>query len=143
MRLYLDTAYIAKCYLNEPDAGAVRKLAEEAEGLYSSSWCIAELSCVFLRHVRERRLTRKQARALSELFLDDIRAGAWNLLPLSERLLYKVEDSLGQIPRTVYLRAGGAAHLVTARESGFAEVWSSDRHLLAAARHFGLKGRSV
>ena len=143
MRLYLDTAYIAKCCLNEPDAGTVRKLAEEAEGLYSSSWCIAELSCVFLRHVREHRLTRKQARALRELFLDDIRAGAWNLLPLSERLLYKIEAILGQIPQAVWLRAGDAAHLVTARESGFKEVWSSDRHLLSAARHFGIKGRSV
>jgi predicted nucleic acid-binding protein len=143
LRLYLDTAYIAKCYLNEPDAGAVRQLAEEADGLYSSNWCIAELSCIFLRHVRERRITRNEARALREVFLADIRSRAWNLVPLSERLLYKVEESLGQIPQSVYLRAGDAAHLVTARESGFEEVWSNDRHLLAAAGHFGLKGRSV
>ena len=104
---------------------------------------IAELSCVFLRHVRERSITRNAARALREVFLNDIRAGIWNLLPLSERLLYKLEESLGQISQTVYVRAGAAAHLVTARESGFEEVWTSDRDLLAAAEHFGLEGRSV
>jgi hypothetical protein len=32
---------------------------------------------------------------------------------------------------------------VSARDAGFSEIWSNDRHLLAAARHFGLRGRSV
>jgi hypothetical protein len=36
-----------------------------------------------------------------------------------------------------------ALHLVTAADSGFVEVWTNDRHMLAAAPHFGLVGRSV
>ena len=34
-------------------------------------------------------------------------------------------------------------HLVTAADSGFTEIWTNDRHMLAAAPHFGLAGRSV
>ena len=44
MRLYFDTACIAKCYLNEPDGKAV-----------------AEMACVFQRQIREDRLSRDQA----------------------------------------------------------------------------------
>jgi len=32
---------------------------------------------------------------------------------------------------------------VRAVEAGFNEVWTNDRHLLAAAKHFGVKGRSL
>jgi predicted nucleic acid-binding protein len=41
------------------------------------------------------------------------------------------------------LRAGDAIHIVSAVEAGFNEIWTNDRHLLAAAAHFGLKGRCV
>jgi len=33
--------------------------------------------------------------------------------------------------------------LVTAADSGFREVWTNDRHMLAAAPYFELAGRSV
>ena len=36
-----------------------------------------------------------------------------------------------------------AVHLATAREVGEREVWTNDRHMLAAASFFGLTGRSV
>ena len=143
MRLYFDTAYIAKCYLNEPDGREVRKFARRASGLYSSNWCVAELARVFLRHVRERSLTDEEGEKVRDAFLEDVRNGVWNLLPLSDRLVFKVEAYIRSSPSDLYLRAGDAAHLVTARESGFEEIWSNDSHLLAAARFFGLSGRSI
>ena len=33
--VYFDAAYIAKCYLNEPNADTVRQFAYEADGLAS------------------------------------------------------------------------------------------------------------
>ncbi len=57
MRLYFDTAYVAKCYVNENDGVRVRELARGARGLSTSAWCRAEIACVFHRHLREGALT--------------------------------------------------------------------------------------
>jgi predicted nucleic acid-binding protein len=144
LSLYLDSAYVAKCYLNEPDAARVRALVAGEQGLTSSAWCRAELACIFLRHVRERALTQKQARELHALFLDDVRSGAWTLVPVSSDLLESVEGRLKRLRRRdVFLRAGDAVHLATAAASGFREIWTNDRHMLGAARSFKLRGRSV
>jgi len=142
--LYLDSAYIAKCYINEPDADRVRDLVRGESGLTSSEWCRAEIACIYLRHVREGALTRAQARELHALFVDDVRDGAWTLVPVSSALLETLEARLKRFRRRdVFLRAGDAVHLTAAAEAGFHEIWTNDRHMLHAARGFGLRGRSV
>jgi predicted nucleic acid-binding protein len=130
--------------LNEPDAEGVRALVRGKSGLASSAWCRAELACVFRRHVREGSLKAAQARTLHAMFLEDVRDGAWNLLPVTSELLEGLESKLSKLrKRDLFLRAGDAVHLVTAAEAGFREVWTNDRHMLSAARSFGLKGCSV
>lgn len=143
MRLYFDTAYVAKCYLHEPDGTSVRALAAQASGLFSSAWTVAELACTFHRHVREGSITARQGARLRRLFLNDLDRRAWVLFPITERLLFQVEAETASLSPSTYVRAGDAVHLVCAREAGFTEVWTSDRRMLAAAPHFGLAGRSV
>jgi predicted nucleic acid-binding protein len=143
MSLYLDTAYIAKCYLNEPDAAGVRALVAGQSGLTSSVWCRAEFACVIHRHVREGGLKPRQGGSLHELFLQDVRDGVWNLIPFSTDLMARTEDRIRHLRKRIFLRAGDAVHLTTAAYAGFREVWTSDRHMLAAAGPFGLRGRSV
>jgi predicted nucleic acid-binding protein len=143
VRLYFDTAYVAKCYLNEPDGKAVRKLAMRAAGLCSSLLCVAELACVFQRQIREGRLSPDQAAEWRARFLEDVRSQVWLLLPVSERVLYRVESLVAGLPPTAHLRAGDAIHIVTALEAGFSDIWTNDRRLLEAAEHFGLTGKTV
>jgi predicted nucleic acid-binding protein len=143
VKLYFDTAYIAKCYLNEPDGAQVRALAKSAAGLFSSAWSIAELACVFHRQLREGAATPRQMQQIRAAFAQDIQDRVWLLLPVTPAVLSDVQASVARLPRTVYVRAGDAIHLATAREAGFSEVWTNDRHLLAAAPHFHLQGRSV
>lgn len=143
MRLYFDTAHIAKCYLNEPDGKKVRKLATGASELSSSAWCVAELACVFQRRIREGFLSQEQSVELRDVFLKHVRDQVWTLFPVSDRLLFRVAEITASLPRAVHLRAGDAVHLVTAQQAGFTQIWSNDRHLLAAAMHLGLEGRTV
>jgi predicted nucleic acid-binding protein len=141
--MYFDTAYLAKCYLNEVDARAVRKLASSATGLYSSSWCIPEFACVLHRHIRESRLSQDQARHIRDIFREDVRNGVWSLLPLTEHFLSRVDATVTELPASVHMRAGDAIHLAAAKDAGFDEIWSNDRLLLKAAPSFGLLGKSV
>jgi predicted nucleic acid-binding protein len=141
--LYFDTTHVAKCYLNEPDAAPVRALAAGRSGLTSSAWCRAEMACVLTRHVREGSLTRRQAAALHGFFLQDVRSGAWSLVPVSEALLSEVESRVRELRGRVFLRAGDAVHLTSAVSAGFREIWTSDRHMVDAAPHFGLLARTL
>jgi predicted nucleic acid-binding protein len=143
VKLYFDTAYLGKCYWNEPDGQAVRKLARQADGVYSSAICIAEMACLAHRKVREGPATQADAVLRQDLFLDDLRTGVVTAIPVTERTLRRVESATRLLTPAYPLRALEALHLLTAADSGFAEVWTNDRHMLAAASHFGLTGRSV
>lgn len=143
MNLYFDSAYVAKCYLVEPDSARVRELARSATGRYSSSLCIAEVACVFHRYIRDGALRPERAAELRGLFLDDLKNEVWALIPVTDQLLHRVEVFTRSLPASCYIRAGDAIHLVSAIEYGFDEVWTNDRHLLAAASRLGLKGKSV
>jgi predicted nucleic acid-binding protein len=141
--MYFDTTYIAKYYLNEPESAALRGLIRSADALYSSVWAIPELDCVFHRHVREGAITARTGRALALLFLNHVNDGLWKLLPAGEPLLRRAGAMAMSAPSRVFLRTADAVHLTTARDLGESEVWTNDRHMLAAASHFGLIGRSV
>jgi predicted nucleic acid-binding protein len=141
--MYLDSAYIAKYYVNEPDAAFVRKLIRAATRVCSSAWALIEVTCVFHRHVREGSLTPAQGRELSDLFRGHVENDLWNLAPITDTLLRSSATLIRGLPKGVPLRAGDAIHLATALNVGEPEIWTNDRHLLAAAHHFGIAGRSV
>jgi len=73
-------------------------------------------------------------------FFDDLRWGLIELLPLTTTVIDQVSNAFLHLPANVVLRAGDAIHLATAAEAGFREIYSNDRHLLAAASLFKLKG---
>lgn len=141
--MYLDSAYIAKFYVNEPDAAKVRELIRHAVYVCSSSWAFLEVTCVFNRHVREGSLTAAQGRELSDIFRQHVESDLWNLAPITERLLKRAAALARGLPPNVPLRAGDAIHLATALDLGEKEIWTNDRHLLAAAAHFSVSGKTV
>jgi predicted nucleic acid-binding protein len=141
--LYFDSAYMAKCYLPEPGAEKVRALARSATGLYSSALSLAELACVFHRQIRERVAPPEAIAALRTHFADDLRNEVWSLIPVTDRLLHRVDSLVRRLHPECLLRAGDSIHLATAIDSGFHEIWTNDRRLLAAAEAAGLEGRSI
>jgi predicted nucleic acid-binding protein len=141
--VYFDSAYLAKLYLDDSDSGKVRDLLRKVELVSSSSLCIAEVSCALHRSVREKSITRDEAFHLRATFFEDVAVGILRLIPVSETILRVVDATVSKLPPTVFLRAGDAVHLASAQQSGFAEIWTNDRHLLKAAPHFGIMGSSV
>jgi predicted nucleic acid-binding protein len=68
-RIFLDSAYIAKFYVNEGDSRAVRELIRGADSLVSTAWAMGEVSRVLHRHMREGKLTERQLRELLDAFI--------------------------------------------------------------------------
>ena len=141
--MYFDTSYIAKFYFNEPESPRVRELVRKADAIHSSLWCFAEFHAVLHRRIREGVLSPSGARDLASLFGEHIKAGLWNLSPVNEGILRRTGALMVAAPRDIFIRTADAVHLTTAREIGEYEVWTNDRHMLAAAAYFGLRGRSV
>ncbi|HUI54567.1 MAG TPA: type II toxin-antitoxin system VapC family toxin [Bryobacteraceae bacterium] len=141
--MYLDSAYIAKFYLNEPDSPRVRAALAGASALVSSIWALAEVTCAFHRHLREGSISTSQYRALANAFLQHVDGHLWTLVPVTERLLRRMTALMTTLPPAVHLRSGDALHLATAMDLGEREIWTSDRHVLSGAPYFGLTGRTA
>ena len=73
----------------------------------------------------------------------DISSTTVVILPLTDSILDRIEFFFATAPATTWLRAADALHLATAAENGFTEIYSNDKHLLAAAPLFGLYGVNV
>jgi len=141
--VYFDTSYIAKFYFNEPESPRVRALVRKADIVHSSLWALAEFHAVLHRRMREGGSSPSDARQLSLRFSKHIEDGLWNLIPVNEALLRRTSALMMSAPRDLFMRTADAVHLTTAQELGESDVWTNDRHMLAAAHYFGLVGRSV
>ena len=141
--LYFDSAYIAKCYLPEAGHKEVCALATRAGRIASAATARLEVVAVFHRKLREQAISAAVHRELHRQFTEDISRGVWHLLPATDSLLAKAQTHFETLPPAVFLRSADCLHLASARDAGFAEIYSNDRHLLAAASRFGLKGIDV
>jgi predicted nucleic acid-binding protein len=141
--VYFDTSYVAKFYLREPESDRVRDLVRNADAIHSSVWALAEFYAVLHRRVREGSASSAYVRDLALRFLDHVEGGLWTLVPVGEALFRRTSALILSAPGNLFLRAADAVHLTTAQELGERDVWTNDRHMLAAADYFGLRGRSV
>ena len=140
---YFDTAYLLRLYRPEPGSDAVRARAALVDVLVCSLHGRAELIAAAHRKVREGTATPAHLDALLPQVAADQAAGALAWLPITEAHLDRVTETFRRAPATVYLRAADALHLASAADAGFSAIYSNDRHLLAAAPLFGLRGLDV
>src|SRR4051812_29460150 len=123
--MYLDSAYIAKFYLNEPDSRQVRNVIATANNLQSSAWAVPEVTCTFHRKMREGKLDGTEYGELLQAFHNHIDAGLWTFAPVTGRLLRKIVAFMTTLPPSIYVRSGDAAHLATAADLEESEIWSN------------------
>ena len=141
--IYFDSSYVAKTYLFEHGSTEVRALAASVGEVACCAIGQIELASVLHRKLREGALDAARYESVRLQFEQDLRNNVWLWVPVTPGLLDLARQALGALPSTVFIRANDVLHLVCARENGFKEVCSNDRHLLAAAAHFGLKGTDV
>lgn len=141
--IYFDTAYLLKCYLDEPGCEPVRAFARDCERIACSVYGRLELHAALHRKLREGRLTGPHLEVVLRQLSVDESVRLWEWLPLTGAVMNAVADTYGSLPRDVFLRTGDAVHLLSAREHGLTEVYSNDRRLLAAAPYVGMTGRDV
>ena len=141
--IYFDTAYLAKCYLNEHGSDEVRKLAAESARVACCSFGRLELAAAIHRNLREGKINRQQSQVIFDQFDLDESNHIWTWLPVTPELLADSTTKFRAMKPSTYLRAADALHLACAVEHGFKEVFSNDRHLLDAASAFKIKGRNV
>jgi predicted nucleic acid-binding protein len=140
---YFDVSYLAKLHWREPGTAAVEVLARGLSTIACGIHGRMEFAAVGHRKVREKAADLSQAQsAFAQLQRDTVGGGIiW--LPLEARVYRRVESFFINDPGSVFLRASDALHLACAAEHGFTEVYSNDRHFLAAAPLFGLRGVNV
>ena len=143
MILYFDTSYLYRIYSSEPGHEAVKELLGRASEVVSAWHARAEFASVLLRKRRENPEFSGALDALDAQFRQDRRDGLVRFLPLNEAVMRRLESTLRKAPSGTFLRAADALHLACAAEHGFDEVFSNDRHFLAAAPLFGLRGTNV
>jgi len=141
--IYLDAAYMAKFYVDEPESEKIRGLLADAEQAGSCVHGMVEVVSVFHRKLREGAIPQADFEALCAQFEVDCLAGLWTWLPLSDGLAQTTRRVISGLSCATFLRAADALHLACAADRGIAVVHTNDRHMMAAAPAFGVQTATI
>jgi predicted nucleic acid-binding protein len=133
-------SYLFRLYWEDAGFTEVRAYAAQTQTLACAVHGRAEVISTCHRKFREGVASSAQLRLLMQQFQDDCAHSAFTWLPFTSEVFQRIEEVYLHAPASAFLRAADALHLACAREYGFAEIYSNDRHLLAAAPLFGIKG---
>lgn len=140
---YFDASYLVRLYLQDYGFEQVRELAASASAVACAWHAQAEVVAALHRAFRESRLPQEVYRSALDQFIHDSKDGLVHWLPLTDLVQRRLERFFRKAGATTFLRAADALHLACAAQHGYTEVFSHDRHFLAAAPLFGLKGINV
>ncbi|GEP43482.1 type II toxin-antitoxin system VapC family toxin [Brevifollis gellanilyticus] len=143
IRAYYDVSYLMKLQCSEHGSTEVGLHVRTMDVIYCCMHGRAEFVSACHRKIREGAATPAQLEAFLAQMEADTAAGGLCWLPLTDSVIQRVEAAYRQATTATYLRAADAMHLACAAENQFTEIYSNDRHLLAAAPLFGLTGLNV
>ncbi len=140
--IYFDASYLVRLYLDDAGAEQVRALAT-AEQVACSLHGRTELVAALHRAYRDGRFGRTVFLQTLDQFQRDDKAEVVGWLIPEKKTYDRAENAFRAADASTFLRAADAMHLACAAENGFREIYSNDRHLLAAAPLFGLRPKNV
>jgi predicted nucleic acid-binding protein len=134
---------LIKLQIKEVGSFEVQTHATTVAAIYCAQHGRAEFASAAFRKVREGVATQSDFHQLIAQMKLDVENSTIVFLPLTNAIIDQVERVFATAPHNTFLRAADALHLATASTNGFTEVFSNDKHLLAAAPLFGLRGLNV
>ena len=140
---FFDTCYLVRFYLEDAGFETVRELAGNSRAIAAAWHAQAEVVAALHRASRERRMDPTAYQAALAQFTHDCKSGLFLWQPLTDAVQKRLEHVFRKAPPASFLRAADALHLACAAEHAFTEIYSNDRHLLAAAPLFSLRGVNV
>ena len=140
--IYFDTSYLVRLYYADSGSDAVRELAG-TDHVVCAAHGQAEMIAAFHRKLREGAIPAPAYAALLAQVRAHIEMGAFQWLAQNQEIMARIRNVYQKLPAAVFLRGADAIHLATAAEAGLRIIYSNDRHLLAAAKHFSVEGRDV
>jgi len=139
--IYFDATFLVKLHVNEPGSATIAEaVRKKNEVIATSIIAKMEVAAALHRKYREGEMDHGSILKAHDQFLREIEVGRITPIALTPAAVERVEVTFRTLPMTTFLRASDAFHLATAVENGFKEIYSNDRHLLAAASIFKLKG---
>ena len=118
---------------------AAARAARDRERIACSVYGRLELHAALHRNA----LTERQLEVVQSQFRTDEEARLWTWFRLTSAVMTEVAATFASLSRDVFLRTGGALHLLTATRNGLNEILSNDQRLLDAASAVGMQGRNV
>jgi len=140
---YFDSPYIAKFYVDEPESESVRRLAETLGRVHCCALGRIEVAGVFHRKWREGAFTEREFREVSAQFSEDCILGLWSWFSVTDGLIANAAESIRRLRKGTVIRSADALHLVCAREHGLPRLYTNDRHMIRAAKAFGVEAISI
>ncbi len=140
--IFCDTSYLVRIYLEDTGWAEVRDLCA-ADDVAAAAHAEVEIAAALHRAYRESSISAEHFADLLAQYEEDCAEGAYAWQSISADTYLSVRRGFGLVPKDCFLRAADALHLACARDHGFKTVYSNDKNLLAAARHFGVRGRNV
>jgi predicted nucleic acid-binding protein len=123
-----------------PNADIVRQFAYQTDGLASCEIARVEFHSVLQRQLREGNISAQEAQDVLKDFEQDEKDNVWQWFSITSVFIRSVCEDISILPATAFLRAVDAIHLTCARENGFREIYTNDRHMLDCAQYFSLQG---
>jgi predicted nucleic acid-binding protein len=136
--IFCDTSTLAKYYVPEPETAVVQARLDGASAVWASELARTELFAVFHRRLREGKWSKSTFRTVVRQFQLDDGASLWRWTPISVETTHEAAQVFAMLPKTFFMRASDCLHLVAARQSGFEEIHTHDRHQFAGAKWMGL-----
>lgn len=141
--IYFDTSYLFRLYYRVGHAQQIQDILKSGETVASAIHGKTELFSAFHRGFREKVYPLSQIEKMMEQLNSDTQQQYLHWLPITEKTILYTQNVYSAAPVTCFLRAADALHLACARENGFKEIYSNDKHLLSATSLFGLKGKNI